>query len=111
MKKVFLLTLIGLTSCETYIPAQDVYYDASPAVVYTQPVAVYEQPEVTYIQQSATPQNLYIMFQPRCLLLGLYRRIILDLGRLIALTLHLCSLFRIRRTICARLIKLLSQTQ
>ena len=29
MKKVFLLTLIGLTGCETYIPAQDVYYDAS----------------------------------------------------------------------------------
>ena len=127
MKKVFLLTLISLTGCETYIPAQDVYYDASPAVVYTQPVAVYEQPEVTYIQQSATPQTVYISqqpatsviyveepvyyVQPQCLLLGLDRRIILDIGRLIALTLQLCSLFRIRRTICARLIKLLSQTQ
>ena len=64
MKKVFLLTLISLTGCETYIPAQDVYYDDSPAVVYTQPVAVYEQPEVTYIQQSATPQTVYISQQP-----------------------------------------------
>lgn len=44
MKKIALCALLSLTGCETYVPAQDVYYETAPTTVYTQPAATYIQP-------------------------------------------------------------------
>lgn len=65
MKKIALCALLSLTGCETYVPAQDVYYETAPATVYTQPAATYIQPAAeTAVYTTAQPQTVYVTEQP-----------------------------------------------
>lgn len=64
MKKIALLCLLSLTSCETYVPAQDVYYTSATNAVYTPP-ATYIQPAAeTTVYTTTQPQTIYITEQP-----------------------------------------------
>lgn len=64
MKKIALLCLLSLTGCETYVPAQDVYYTSATDAVYTQPTTVYTQPNATYVQPTAETA-VYTTYQPQ----------------------------------------------
>lgn len=64
MKKIALLSILYLSGCESYVPAQDVYYDSASATVYTHP-ATYIQPATeTTVYTTTQPQTIYITEQP-----------------------------------------------
>lgn len=64
MKKIALLSILYLSGCESYVPAQDVYYDSASTTVYTHP-ATYIQPAAeTTVYTTTQPQTIYITEQP-----------------------------------------------
>lgn len=63
MKKIALLSILYLSGCESYVPAQDVYYDSASTTVYTHP-ATYIQPTAeTAVYTTYQPQTIYVTEQ------------------------------------------------
>ena len=55
MKKIALLSILYLSGCESYVPAQDVYYDSASTTVYTT-----TQPQTIYITEQPATSVIYV---------------------------------------------------